>query len=81
MWTHWIYNGDSILKEHDCPQLAELYLERVVGLMGLPNETFSDHDHLITADFFTTLSDLSGVQQKQSTVYRPRSHGRAERAV
>ena len=62
-------------------QLAELYLERRVGLMGLPNEIFSDHDHLITADFFTTLCDLSAVQQRQSPVYRPRHNGRAERAV
>ena len=53
------------------PQLAELYLERVVGRMGLPDETFSDHDHLITADIFMTLCDLSGVQQKQSPIYRP----------
>ena len=63
------------------PQLAELYLERVVGLMGLPNENFSDHDHLMTANFFMTLCDLSGVQQKQSPIYRPRSNGRAETAV
>ena len=63
------------------PQLAELYLERVVWLMGLPKEIFSHHDHLITADFFMTHCDLSGVQQKQSPIYRPRSNGRAERAV
>ena len=61
--------------------LAELYLERVVGTMGLPNEIFSDHDHLFTADLFMTLCDLSGVQQKQSPIYRARSNGRAERAV
>ena len=54
------------------PQLAELYLERVVGVMGLPHEFFSDHDHIITKEFFTTLCELSGVQQKQSPVYRPR---------
>ena len=65
----------------NAPQLAELYLERVVALMGLPNKRFSDHDHLITADLFMTLCDLSGVQQKQSPIYRPRSNGRAERAV
>ena len=63
------------------PQSAELYLERVVGLRGLPNEIFSDHDHLITADFFMTLCDLTRVQQKQSPIYRPRSNERSERAV
>ena len=68
-------------KNITAPQLAELYLERVLELIGLPNEIFSDHDHLITADFFTNLCDLNGVQQKQSPVHRPRSNGRAERAI
>ena len=63
------------------PQLVELYLERVVGVMRLPHEVFSDHDHIITKEFFTTLCELSRVQQKQSPVYRPRSKGRAERVV
>ena len=52
-----------------------------MGVIGLPHEIFSDHDHIITKEFFTTLCELSGVQQKQSPVYRPRSNGRAERAV
>ena len=63
------------------PQLAELYLDRVVGVMRHPHEILSDHDHIITKEFFTTLREFSGVQQKQSLVYRPRSNGRAERAV
>ena len=46
------------------PVLPELYLKRVVGLMGLPNKICSHRDHLITADSFMTLCDLSGVQQK-----------------
>ena len=68
-------------KNTTTPQVGDLYLERVVGLMGLANEIVSDHDVLITAHFFTTLCDLSGVQQKQSPVYRPRSNRRAERAI
>ena len=52
-----------------------------MGVMGLPHEICSDPDHIITKDFFTTLCELSGVQQKQSPVYRRRSNGRAERAV
>ena len=62
-------------------QLAELFLNRVVSFMGLPQQTFSDHDHLVTAKFFTTLCSLSGIDMKQSPIYRPRSNGRAERAV
>ena len=62
-------------------QLAHLFLERVVGFMGLPQQIFSDHDHLVTAKFFQTLCQLCGIDMKQSPIYRPRSNGRAERAV
>ena len=62
-------------------QLAELFLDRVVGFMGLPQQIFGDHDHLVTAKCFTTLCSLSGTDMKQSPIYRPRSNGRAECAV
>ena len=61
--------------------LADLYLERVVRVMGMPQEIFSDQDHLVTAEFFIELSKLSGISMKQSTIKRPQSNGRAERAV
>ena len=62
-------------------QLAHLFLERVVGFMGLPQQILSDHDHLVTAKSFQTLCQLCGIDMKQSPIYRPRSNGRAERAV
>ena len=61
--------------------LADLYLERVVPVMGMPQEIFSDQDHLVTAEFFSELCKLSGISMKQSTIKRPQSNGRAERAV
>ena len=68
-------------KTLDARSLADMYLERVVPIMGLPQEIFSDQDHLVTSEFFSELCKLSGVSMKQSTIKRPRSNGRAERAV
>ena len=51
--------------------LADLYLKRVVPVMGMPQEILSDHDHLVTAEFFSELSKLSGISMKQSTITRP----------
>ena len=68
-------------KTLDAQGLADMYLERVVCIMGLPQEIFSDQDHLVTAEFFKQLCSLSGIAMKQSTIKRAGSNGRAERAV
>ena len=68
-------------KTLDAQALADMYLERVVPIMGLPQEIFSNQDHLVTAEFFKELCSLSGIAMKQSTIKRPQSNGRAERAV
>ena len=61
--------------------LGDLYLERVVPILGMPQEIFSDQDHLVTAEFLSQFCKLSGISMKQSIIKRPQSHGRAERAV
>ena len=61
--------------------VAELFLAQCVKYMGLPNEILSDNDHLITSHFFTTLCELTGIEQHSSIIYRPQGNGRAEAAV
>ena len=61
--------------------LVDLYLERVVPVMGMPQEILSDHDNLATAEFFSKLCKLSEISMKQSIIKRPQSNGCAERAV
>jgi hypothetical protein len=63
------------------PRLAEIFLDRVVGIFGIPNEIVSDQDHLISSKFFTTLCRLVGIEQHFSIIYRPKGNGRAEAAV
>ena len=61
--------------------VAQLFLEKCVSFMGLPNEIVSDNDHLLSSHFFTTLCDLVGIEQHFSIIYRPKGNGRAEAAV
>ena len=60
---------------------AEIFLQRVVQFAGLPQTIFTDHDHLINANFFSTLCSQAGIDVKNSPIHRPRSNGSAERAV
>jgi len=62
-------------------RIAEIFLEKCVSFMGIPNEIVSDNDHLISSSFFTTLCDLCGIEQHFSIIYRPKGNGRAEAAV
>ena len=68
-------------KTIDAGQLARLFLTRVMPVTGLPDNIFPDRDKLITSSFFTTLSELSGMEMSQSAAYRPQANGRAENAV
>ena len=61
--------------------LAQIFLEKCVPFMGLPNEIVSDQDHLISSKFFSTLCGLIGIEQHFSIIYRPKGNGRAEAAV
>ena len=61
--------------------LAELFLEKCVCFMGIPNTIVSDQDHLISSKFFQTLCALVGIDQHFSIIYRPKGNGRAEAAV
>jgi transposase InsO family protein len=60
---------------------AGLFLNTCVKFMGIPNEILTDQDHLITSHFFTTLCELTGIEQHSSIIYRPQGNGRAEAAV
>ena len=39
-------------------KVAEIFLEKCVSFMGLPNEIVSDNDHLLSSSFFQTLCEL-----------------------
>ena len=60
---------------------AELFLQRCGFLMALPEKIQADNQSIISSTFFNALCNSAGIEQAKSTIYRPRSNGRAERAV
>ena len=60
---------------------AELFLHRCGCFMGLPREIRADNPSIISSTFYNALCNLAGIEQAKSVIYRPKSNGRAERAV
>ena len=60
---------------------AELFLHRCGFFMGLPKEIQADNQSIISTAFFNALCNLARIEQANSIIYRPKSNGRAERAV
>ena len=56
-------------------------VDRVFVHFGLPSAIYSDHDHLINAEFCKQFFRLSGFDEYKSPVYKPKSNGCAEKAV
>ena len=61
--------------------VAQFMVERVFVHFGLPSAIYSDHDHLINAEFCKEIFRLSGVDEYKSIVYKPKSNGRAKNSV
>jgi len=62
-------------------QLADLYLENIVRLHGVPDEFRSDRDKLFTAKFWARIWERSGTSLALSTAYHHQTAGQAERTI
>eukprot|EP01066_Platyproteum_vivax_P012809 Platyproteum_vivax@DN5822_c0_g1_i1.p1 len=60
-------------------QTAELFLQNIFRLHGLPDEIITDRGPQFRAHFWTSLCDLLGIQAKRSTAYHPQTDGQTER--
>ena len=60
---------------------AELFLPRCGFFVGLPREIEAGNQSIISSTFFDAPCNLAGIEQAKSIIYRPKSNGRAERAV
>ena len=58
---------------------AQLFLEHVVRLHGLPRKLISDRDARFTGTFTTELCRLLGTRQAMSTSFHPQTDGQTER--
>src|SRR4051812_50215119 len=59
-------------------QLAELYINRIVSLYGVPLEISSDRGSIFTSKFWESFQNALGPKLNFSTAYHPQSQGQVE---
>jgi hypothetical protein len=63
------------------PKLAEIYVEQIVKLHGIPSSIVSDRDPRFTSRFCESLQDALGTKLRLSSAYHPRTDGQSERTI
>ncbi|PWA71682.1 hypothetical protein CTI12_AA283380 [Artemisia annua] len=59
-------------------QLAEVFVDTIVKLHGIPKTIVSDRDPIFVSKFWTQLFKLSGTHLNHSTAYHPQTDGQTE---
>ncbi|KAJ3704876.1 hypothetical protein LUZ61_008581 [Rhynchospora tenuis] len=59
--------------------VAQLFLDNIYKLHGLPQNLVSDRDPIFTSQFWREIMDKIGIQLNLSTAYHPQSDGQTER--
>ena len=62
----------------DAPKLAEVFLNNIVQLHGLPKDIVSDHGSVFTSKFWCAFLDLLQIKPNFSTGFHPQSDGQTE---
>ena len=70
-----VSNDDSLDK------LAQLYMEDIVRLHGVPLSIVSDRDPRFTSRFWSRLQDVMGTRLHFSTAFHPQTDGQSERTI
>ena len=61
--------------------LAEMYMEQIVRLHGMPVSIVSDRDSRFTSHFWRSMQESLGTRLKFSTSYHPQTDGQSERTI
>ena len=70
-----------ILMTYSMDRLAELYVQHIVRLHGVPKSIVSDRDTRFTSKFWKSLQDALGTRLKFSSVFHPQTDGQSERTI
>jgi transposase InsO family protein len=69
----------SVKTTYSGPQLAELYMSRIVCLLGVPKKILFDRGTQFTSRFWERLHEALDTQLRFSSVYHPQTDGQTER--
>ena len=73
--AHFIPCNESMTSE----DLAQLFLDKIFRLHGLPDSIISDRGSVFTSAFTQSLCRLLGIKHLKSTAYHPQTDGQTER--
>jgi len=62
-------------------KLAQMYINEIVRLHGVPLSIFSDRDPRFTSHFWQTLQNAMGNRLTMSSAYHPQTDGQSERTI
>lgn len=64
---------------HNGAKLAEIYIEEIMRLQGVPSSIISDRDPKFTSHFWRALHEALGTELRLSSAYHPQTDGQTER--
>jgi transposase InsO family protein len=69
----------SVKTKYSSAKLAELYMERIVSLHGVPKKIMSDRGTQFTSHYWQKLYESLGTKLNFSTAYHPQTDGQTKR--
>ena len=70
-----------IVMTYSMDRLAELYVQHIVRLHGVPKSIVSDRDTRFTSKFWKSLQNALGTRLKFSSAFHPQTNGQSERTI
>ncbi|PNX87704.1 putative retroelement pol polyprotein [Trifolium pratense] len=65
-------------KDYDSKKVAEIMMQNIVKLYGMPKSIVSDRDKIFTSKFWRHLFKLQGTTSTMSSAHHPQSDGQTE---
>ena len=69
---------ELFLKSVTTSSVAQIFMDQIFRLHGIPSSIVSDRDATFTSHFWTELFRLTGTKLKMSSGYHPQTHGQIE---
>nr|XP_016455600.1 PREDICTED: uncharacterized protein LOC107779656 [Nicotiana tabacum] len=67
--------------DYSLERLAELYINEILRLHGIPVSIVSDRDSRFISRFWSSLQEALGSRLKFSTAFHPQTYGQSERVI